>query len=542
MTSSLLTLASIEVKTTLLIALALLAMMLLRRSSAALRHRIWAIAIILVLLLPVEFLRRYVSSPAASQPAVKAGHVRPQQPIAAPLLPAAFRIDASQPVFSPLIWPYIIGLWAAGCMIAIARTAVGMRRLRRVMESSRQVSIAKRQQFLIDLSERLGVRQKVLLLESDDIRIPLTWGHVRPAVMLPAEHVNWSEQQTEAVLTHELAHIKRSDWLTLMLTEAARALHWFNPLVWIAARQVRRESEYACDDEVIVTGVASDRYAQQVLELARNATRIDTAVPTAVAMARPSDLERRFTQMLNPFANRTRVTRWTNVTTGMMATALFGTLAAVQVFAQANGRLSGSVYDPSGAAVPNATLIISNPVAHSRDMTTTNASGNYEFSAVNTGDCTLEVLMPGFAKHSEKIELSANTPSPHNVSLQMGSINERVEVTGQGVAREAGTAVAPVKQLRIGGNVQAAKLVRKVTPKYPVEAKQSGIQGAVLLEAVIGREGELLSLRVQNSQIDPNLAKAAVEAVSQWRYQPTLLNGEPVEVITTINVNFTLAP
>jgi protein TonB len=80
-----------------------------------------------------------------------------------------------------------------------------------------------------------------------------------------------------------------------------------------------------------------------------------------------------------------------------------------------------------------------------------------------------------------------------------------------------------------------------VKPVYPPIVKNGGIEGAVLLEAVIGMDGSLMSLRVMNSQIDPDLAKAAVEAVSQWRYQPTLLNGVPVEVMTSITINFRLS-
>jgi protein TonB len=96
--------------------------------------------------------------------------------------------------------------------------------------------------------------------------------------------------------------------------------------------------------------------------------------------------------------------------------------------------------------------------------------------------------------------------------------------------------------VRIGGKVEAAKIISKMQPVYPQSAKAAGAQGSVLLHAVVGTDGTPLSLQVLNSQINPDLARAAVEAVSQWRYQPTLLNGEPVEIDTTITVNFTLLP
>src|SRR5262250_2164225 len=84
------------------------------------------------------------------------------------------------------------------------------------------------------------------------------------------------------------------------------------------------------------------------------------------------------------------------------------------------------------------------------------------------------------------------------------------------------------------GDIQAPKLIDKVQPVYPENAKAAGSEGTVILHAVIGTDGRPLSLRVVNDKIDPELARAAIESVSKWRYTPTLLNGQPVEVETTI--------
>lgn len=88
--------------------------------------------------------------------------------------------------------------------------------------------------------------------------------------------------------------------------------------------------------------------------------------------------------------------------------------------------------------------------------------------------------------------------------------------------------------------MQATKLVHSVKPMYPPSAESAGIEGTVLLRAVISTQGNLLGLSVINTAADAELSKAAMDAVQQWRYQPTLLNGVPVEVITTIAVNFRL--
>lgn len=93
-------------------------------------------------------------------------------------------------------------------------------------------------------------------------------------------------------------------------------------------------------------------------------------------------------------------------------------------------------------------------------------------------------------------------------------------------------------RIRVGSNVQAANLIQKVTPKYPMEAKANRVQGVVQLQAVIGKDGTVQNLELISG--DPLLVPSAVEAVKQWVYKPVLLNGEPVEVVTQIDVNYTL--
>jgi len=95
------------------------------------------------------------------------------------------------------------------------------------------------------------------------------------------------------------------------------------------------------------------------------------------------------------------------------------------------------------------------------------------------------------------------------------------------------------QRIRVGGNVQAANLINQVRPIYPPLAKQARISGTVELSAIIGKDGRVQDLKVVRGH--PLLVQAALDAVKNWIYKPTLLNGEPVEVSTTIDVNFTLA-
>jgi protein TonB len=99
--------------------------------------------------------------------------------------------------------------------------------------------------------------------------------------------------------------------------------------------------------------------------------------------------------------------------------------------------------------------------------------------------------------------------------------------------------VATPQRVRVSQGVSAGLLVRKVNPNYPPLARQARIQGQVLLQAEISKDGSIQNLRLISGH--PMLAPAAIEAVKQWKYKPYLLNGEPVEVETQVQVNFTLS-
>jgi protein TonB len=105
-------------------------------------------------------------------------------------------------------------------------------------------------------------------------------------------------------------------------------------------------------------------------------------------------------------------------------------------------------------------------------------------------------------------------------------------------AGNAGTPAAR-QRIRVDGNVQQAKLIRQSTPIYPEEAKAAHISGRVILRVVVGKDGTVRDVSLVGGH--PLLVAPAKEAVKQWVYQPTLLNGEPVEVLTQVEVNFTLS-
>lgn len=250
--------------------------------------------------------------------------------------------------------------------------------------------------------------------------------------------------------------------------------------------------------------------------------------------------------MMNPSINRRKLSIGTKSLVPMFALCLLVPLAALRLPAQdLAGKTSGLIHDPSGAAVANATIVMSNHETNTIDMTTSDRDGNFVFKALPAGNYELQVFKPGFQTYQvPRVSLDAGRDLFETLTLEVGAITEHVMVVPDNSTRAVPVEKAKGKasRLSIGGNLEAAKLTDKVQPIYPQSAKEAGVSGTVILHAVISKDGRPLSLRVMNSQIDPDLARSAVEAVSQWRYTPTLLNGEPIEVDTTINVTYSLKP
>jgi len=544
-------LLSCTVKTTLLLGLATTGAYFLRHQSATRRHYVWALGIassialpLLMLLLPAWHSATLGSTARLLVPGRAAMKNSTLQKLPALAINAA----AASPL-SGQMFKLILLFWGLGTLFVAVNLLGGLARLSWISARSTPVASGEWRQTVRGICAQLGIVRRVQVFECDNTAsMPLTWGMLRPRILLPAGAMEWSAERREVVLFHELAHIARRDWFLQICAELACGLYWFHPLAWFAAASLRRESERACDDSVLNGGVGASCYANQLLELARTLKNAHRGWSAALAIARPSNLERRFIAMLNPNLNRCGISRRAGLLAEVAALCLLLPLAALRLPGQnLSGKFTGTIFDISDATVPNATIVMTNHKANTVDMTTSNAEGNFVFKALPAGEYEMKVLKPGFAVYrAPQIALEPGRDLALTAKLEMGVLTETVDVQAEGSAKAPPSTETAKNQkpmrIRIGGNLEAAKVLTKVQPVYPESAKAAGSQGTVVLHAVVGMDGKPLFLQVLNSQIEPELARAAVEAVSQWRYQPTLLNDEPVEVDTTITVHFTLLP
>ncbi len=394
-TYSLLTPVGFLIKATLLLLTAWVACQLLQRASAATRHLVCVAALVSVLLVPILSLTLpqwkiawgHVSASATIDPiaapqapplplaptdAPAISQVAPPSPLASDeseSLPAVAPISRALPVptsghhlsaftcalgISLLIW--LIGLLAVLCQFF-----VGLNRLTRIERHSIPLEHTELQ-IAEDVRGRMGLRRPVRFLratEASTVVVPVTWGVLRPVVLLPAQSNAWSEDCLRAALLHELAHISRWDWPTQLMARFAYALYWWHPLVWWAARRAREESERACDDLVLGTGMKAADYAQRLIEVVRSMPEGTRTKTVAIAMAQPSEVEGRLQAVLAKGRNRMSVHQ-----NGLVAGIAIGIVAllplsALRIAAQTRQNDNAAAL-VTGDVVPTGALVTRN--------------------------------------------------------------------------------------------------------------------------------------------------------------------------------------
>lgn len=259
----------------------------------------------------------------------------------------------------------LLAVWLLGAFVVFAGIIAGAWGIRRVARASSPVHGGWRVALLRRTCAELGITRRVKLLEGDMHAMPMTWGVLRPVVLVPSTSEAWPSARFQAVLRHELAHVRRADALTQLIAELACVVHWFNPLVWLVARRLRTEREMACDDEVLASGSQPSEYAEQLVLLARALRPVPVAF-AAVAMARPTQLRGRVQALLDDRRARGSLPWWLAapgwVLAGVLLVLLSGlTPVAPAAPAEAVVARAGHFFDfdaPAPAAVSASSAVI----------------------------------------------------------------------------------------------------------------------------------------------------------------------------------------
>lgn len=195
------------------------------------------------------------------------------------------------------LWGYLL---AAAVLLLLTLIALG-----RLFLLKSRATVLVEPEWLTALAHaqrRMGFKHGTALLTSDELPSPISWGVVRPVILLNSQAAK-SYEQAEAIITHELAHVARLDWAKLLVSRLAVAIFWFNPLVWMLAREAHQLREEAADDAVLAAGIEETAYAKLLVAVARRECRGLLIGAHGVAPSRNS-LSRRIKRVLDTATTR----------------------------------------------------------------------------------------------------------------------------------------------------------------------------------------------------------------------------------------------
>ena len=403
--------------------------------------------------------------------------------------------------------PWILLAWFAGVILFVGRLNVGLLVARRMRSAGTTAAPVELQQIFEALRRRLGVERAVRLMHSALVQAPTVIGWLRPVVLIPASCLTGlSTMQIEAVLAHELAHIRRHDYLVSVLQSVIETLLFYHPAVWWVSKQVRRERECCCDEMAVAVGGDRLAYARALSLLEERRS----FYPEVALGANGGVLKMRIKRLLG-CKEDAAVSQFAAFTVLALIVALAGSYVVTVARAE-----SGAVSHAARAASP----MDLEPAAPLNTLIAAPAVREYRFKGpIEFAQAAAPVAPPA------PLEPVLNAPPPPPPPP--------IEPT----APPPAVLAAPGGPVRVSAAVVAGMALSKPDPVYPAEAKAAHVQGAVILHAIISKQGAIEKLEVISG--NGMLVNSARDAVSQWTYKPYLLNGQPVEVETSITVNYT---
>jgi len=447
------------VKATLILLVAIGITLSMQRASAGARHLVWLVTLATLLLVPAltawaPIPLRILPATASVTPVNAPSVERASNSVAAKLAPAP-KVDGV-PVSSPtglstpaapvtsiteeiVSSPFLSGIslivliWAVVVLAIGASLGYAAMLVKRIVNRARPLDSEDWLNPLWEVSDRLSLEEPPRLLRSEDAKMPFACGVFTPTIVLPAECDNWSLDRRRAVLLHELAHVRRHDLIGHTLGRLACAVYWFHPLVWTAAKQLRSESERACDDLALACGARAADYAEHLLDIVTSVRR-DATPSVALAMARRKEFEGRMLAILDPDLRHSSPSR-------KQSAALIGSLALISIVVGA------------AAPAPRVADPVVTPVSRDADMTPLNSQKPADEKSYPT---SLEIM--GRSRTPETL-LTITSPTQQTITTQtQQTITNAVQSsirTGMSAGMSLGMAAGSAASAAAGASAQS---------------------------------------------------------------------------------------
>ena len=634
-------------QSTLCVAAAAVVARALKRHAAPIRYRVWLLASV-KFLVPFSLLAGIGRSlpvpafPSAPAPLVSiAVHVigepfvadrgdrraRVEASIVGARQIRASQADTGSP--APRVMWLVSAVWVIGSLALGVSRWIRWRRLTIAARASASLHSGREATSLERARARFRSVDHVDLRSSPSFLEPGVIGFIRPMILWPAAlTARLTDAELDAVLAHELSHIRRRDNLVAAAHALIETVFWFHPAIWWLETRLVDERERACDEDVLRSGSDPQTYAGSILKVCDFCLQSPMVVGRrrhGIESDRPrgGHHDQGRSTFVERMAENTAGDRRTHPCGGTGRTwsgrpagggavrrecgaacavvpgrteppavaepmARGEPAAEVEPAVQTAGRVSGVVTDQSGGLLVGATVTIT----AAQRTAVTDVSGRYTMANLTPGQYEMTVQLTGFRVSKTPVRIDAGIEVTHDVRLGIGAVSESLNVTGPETpvrqinydaivraqnyldqarryadegrqaeadgmftralnlmrAEAAAAATAALGNppplpppsagaVRVGGDITAPKKIRDVKPTYPPDALAAGLEGLVILEATIATDGTVKDVRVLRSV--PAFDEAAAAAVRQWKFMPTTLNGNPVDVLMTVTVNFT---
>jgi TonB family protein len=538
---------------------------LVRPGTPALRYAWWRLVAVACLLLPWLQPRRTPATVLGDEGGTDIATWLEASPLAGETVAGGA---------APPLWSLALTVAVAGTILRLGWLALGARRLDRL----RREGAAAPDTAHASLQQRLGTRADVRYLDAIDR--PVTFGVRRPVVLLPSTLAASPVEIREAVLAHELWHVRRRDWAWLLVEELARAALWWHPACWWLVSRIQLAREEVVD---ALTVAFTGRRRAYLQALAGFSDPLPLHPAPAFAWRRHlfhrmQLVAREDTMSATRLVLSGAVVIAVVVAAGSFAVTQFPMTAAAQELRTAPGpiELAAHAVTPENpvprrlhSVDPEPGLL---PVPFGQARVTLRLTLDHAGVPAEVRFVSLSGQLAGM-----NVSLIGQHPATLDVERLAAQTSGTQAVDGQAITRTlealVQSAVAAASQwrydapfnaplafdttlsfgaggtpepaagwtdgaLRVGGNVAPPRKVKDQRPVYPADAKAAGIQGIVIAEVRIAPDGRVDRAHVVRSV--PELDQAALDAIHGWEFTPTLMNGQPVPVVMTVTVQFAL--
>ena len=525
--------------------------------SAANRHLLLAVAIGAILMLPLS---------AQFMPAFDVTIRVSDIPISN-VLPSVITGDnvtlKSPGSDTSLILLCLISFYLAGTILFLSKVICSNLDIFRTARKSNQYSNRRWSRATAKYCKVKGIKRPVTIRHSQYISAPMTWGFLRPVILLPSEALHWPDALLKSTLQHELAHIQRYDWLTQQIARCICALCWINPLSWRALHKLRAYAEAACDDIALNSGLKKTRYASALVNVAEHANHYENLAALSMATAaKRSHLTHRIAAILNPWEQRTPNSK----------SRISFTFALVFGFILPFASLRANY-------VETVQVVVSEP-AHQIDLESLDSVIEDELIFVDMEPTADSPSPPTGEKGITPISELKQAPPPliqthkHELSTselieiaKNSFVNKITDIKGelQNTA-QANIQAKPLQQAAESANTETRDVAiavdnedeiliaddfgpdtqtehiateviveqhsakQAVVPKYPHRAQYRGIEGAVTVQYSIDRHGRVTNPKIIEANPRGVFNKSVIRALRKSTFNPRKIDGVPVTV------------